>query len=63
MINSFGNLSGFAGPYVPGWLQDLTEDAQSGLWVVAVMMTMSGLIALGFRRSTRERVPPGGDPA
>jgi D-galactonate transporter len=57
LINSFGNLSGFAGPYVSGWLQDLTGDAQSGLWVVAVMMTMSGLIALSFRRTARRAEP------
>lgn len=53
LINSFGNLSGFVGPYVNGLLQDLTGDAKAGLWVVAAMMVMSGLIALGFRRAAR----------
>ena len=57
LINSFGNLSGFAGPFVSGWLQDLTGNARAGFWVVAVMMAMAGLIALGFRRRTREQVP------
>ncbi|WP_242623214.1 MFS transporter [Pseudonocardia sediminis] len=53
LINSFGNLSGFVGPFVTGWLQDLTGNAKAGLWVVAAMMVMSGLIALRFRGATR----------
>ncbi|MBW0102393.1 MFS transporter [Pseudonocardia sp. KRD291] len=53
LINSFGNLSGFVGPYVTGWLQDLTGNGQAGMWVVAAMMVMSGLIALRFRGATR----------
>ncbi len=53
LINSFGNLSGFAGPYVTGLLRDLTGNAKAGLWVVAAMMVMSGLIALRFRAGSR----------
>ncbi|MFG1636956.1 sugar phosphate permease [Pseudonocardia alni] len=56
LINSFGNLSGFAGPFVAGWLKDLTGDSRAGMWVVAVMMLMSAAIVLGFRR-TALRVP------
>jgi ACS family tartrate transporter-like MFS transporter len=56
LINSFGNLSGFAGPFVAGWLKDLTGDSRAGMWVVAVMMLMSAAIVLGFRR-TAQRVP------
>ncbi|MET0190381.1 MAG: MFS transporter [Pseudonocardia sediminis] len=57
LINSFGNLSGFVGPFVTGWLQDLTGNARAGLWVVAAMMVMSGLIALRFRGATRAGTP------
>jgi ACS family tartrate transporter-like MFS transporter len=49
LINSFGNLSGFLGPYMTGWLQDLTGSFRTGLWVVAVLMVVAGLIALRFR--------------
>lgn len=56
LINSFGNLSGFAGPFVAGWLKDLTGDSRAGMWVVAVMMLTSAAIVLGFRR-TAQRVP------
>ncbi|MDN5916580.1 MAG: MFS transporter [Pseudonocardia sp.] len=58
LINSFGNLSGFAGPYVTGLLQELTGNAKSGMWVVAAMMVMSGLIALRFRGATRPAREP-----
>jgi MFS transporter, ACS family, tartrate transporter len=38
LINSFGNLSGFAGPYVQGWMEDLTGSFRAGLWIVAGFM-------------------------
>ena len=49
LINSFGNLSGFAGPYVTGWLEDWTGTYRAGMWVVAALMVAAGLIALRFR--------------
>ncbi|MDQ4093309.1 MAG: MFS transporter [Actinomycetota bacterium] len=49
LINSFGNLSGFLGPYLTGWLQDLTGSFRAGLWVVAGFMVLAGVIALSFR--------------
>lgn len=32
MINSFGNLSGFFGPAMMGWLRQTTGDYKAGLW-------------------------------
>jgi ACS family tartrate transporter-like MFS transporter len=49
LINSFGNLAGFAGPYVTGWLEDLTGSFRTGLWVVAALMVVAGLMALRAR--------------
>jgi MFS transporter, ACS family, tartrate transporter len=49
LINSFGNLSGFLGPYLTGWLEDLTGSFRTGMWVVAVLMVVAGLVALRFR--------------
>jgi MFS transporter, ACS family, tartrate transporter len=51
LINSFGNLSGFLGPYLTGWLQDLTGSFRTGLWVVALLMVVAGVVALRFRRA------------
>jgi ACS family tartrate transporter-like MFS transporter len=53
MINSFGNLAGFAGPYLAGWLQDLTGSFRAGMWAVAAFMTIAGLIALSFRNKEK----------
>jgi cyanate permease len=50
LINAFGNLAGFAGPYVTGWLEDLTGSLRTGLWVVAGLMIVAGLAALRSRR-------------
>jgi MFS transporter, ACS family, tartrate transporter len=58
LINSLGNLSGFLGPYLTGWLQDLTGSFRAGLWVVTGFMVLAGVIALSFRtvgtRSTHD---------
>ena len=51
LINSFGNLAGFAAPYLTGWLEDLTGSFRTGLWVVAAVMVVAGLVALRFRRA------------
>src|SRR3954452_22475319 len=49
LINSFGNLSGFLGPYLTGSLEDLTGSFRTGLWIVAVLMVLAGVIALRYR--------------
>jgi D-galactonate transporter len=48
LINSFGNLSGFLGPYLTGWLEDLSGSFRTGLWVVTGFMVLAGIIALSF---------------
>jgi D-galactonate transporter len=35
VVNSIGNLSGFLGNYLVGWLTDLTHSTNSGLYVLA----------------------------
>ncbi|WP_020502091.1 MFS transporter [Sciscionella marina] len=38
LINSLGNISGFAAPYITGWLRDLTGTQNAGMWVVGACM-------------------------
>jgi MFS transporter, ACS family, tartrate transporter len=54
LINSFGNIGGFAGPYLTGWLRDLTGRNEAGMFVVAALMLMAGIIVLLVGRG-RER--------
>jgi MFS family permease len=46
LINSFGNLSGFVGPYLTGWLQGVTGDFRAGMFVVAGFMVLAGVVVL-----------------
>jgi MFS transporter, ACS family, tartrate transporter len=46
LINSFGNLSGFAGPYVQGWMEDLTGSFRAGLWIVAGFMVLAAAMVM-----------------
>ena len=58
LINSFGNLSGFAGPYLAGWLKDLTGAFQAGMLAVAFFMLLSGVVVLFFLGSTVREPDP-----
>jgi MFS transporter, ACS family, tartrate transporter len=58
LINSIGNLSGFLGPYLTGWLRDATGNFEAGMYVVAGFMALSGTIVLIVGR--RLRVPDAG---
>ena len=59
-INSIGNLSGFAGPYLMGYLRDLTGNFTAGLLVLGGFAFVGGLVALGLKVSTHlEHAEPG----
>ena len=46
LINSFGNLGGFLGPYTIGLVRTWTGGFRGGLLAVAVLLAVSGGIAL-----------------
>ncbi len=48
-INSFGNLGGFVGPYIFGYLKTATGRYDSGLWFLTGCMLTSGLLATRIR--------------
>ena len=49
LINSVGNLAGFLGPYITGWLTDLTGNEKVGLWVVGLVMIAAGAVVLALK--------------
>jgi MFS transporter, ACS family, tartrate transporter len=44
LINSIGNLGGFAGPYAIGWIKDATGEITLGLAVLAAGPIMAGVV-------------------
>jgi D-galactonate transporter len=46
LINSLGNLAGFAAPFAVGWLKDLTSSTNSGMYLLAVSMVVGALLTL-----------------
>jgi ACS family tartrate transporter-like MFS transporter len=44
-INSFGNLGGFVGPYLFGYLRTATGSFQAGMWCLTACMLLAGLLA------------------
>ena len=44
LINSVGNLAGFAGPYLIGWVKETTGSTSTGLFVLAVLPLLGGLL-------------------
>jgi ACS family tartrate transporter-like MFS transporter len=58
LVNSFGNLGGFLGPYIIGLLRNATGEFKSGLLVVGAMMALSGGLAIvvGGVKPARKRL-------
>lgn len=44
IINSVGNLAGFASPYLIGYLKDATQSTQSGMYVLAGMLLLGAYL-------------------
>ena len=49
IINLIANLGGFVGPYLMGFLTDLTHNYSAGLYVLVASSTLSGLILVLLR--------------
>ena len=46
LINSLGNLAGFASPYAVGWLKDLTSSTNSGVYLLACSLVVGAALTL-----------------
>jgi len=44
LINSIGNLAGFGGPYLIGWIKDSTGSTANGLLALAVLPLIAGVL-------------------
>jgi MFS family permease len=57
-INSIGNLSGFFGPFVMGWLKDVTGDFSAGLLAIAGCAVVGLVVVLALPHDTKlEKAP------
>lgn len=62
LINSFGNLGGFAGPYAVGWLTSHSEGFGAGLlYMVGSSVAAAGLVLLAGWRARKSAVTRGRD--
>jgi sugar phosphate permease len=58
MINSVGNLGGFVGPYLTGWIRQTTGSFAGALLYLAVSLTAAGLLILTLRKLPAEAQAP-----
>jgi sugar phosphate permease len=49
-VNAIGNLGGFVGPYIGGWLQDASGSFKSTSWFLAAALLAAGLVMLTLRK-------------
>jgi ACS family tartrate transporter-like MFS transporter len=55
MINSFGNLGGFVGPYVVGWIDSATGSFLGGMTYLAASTLAAAALVLVLKRMSRAR--------
>ncbi|MFD2644799.1 MFS transporter [Pseudomonas japonica] len=52
LISSLGSIASFAAPYLIGWMRDTTHSASLALYVLAVFITLGGLLVLRTQAAT-----------
>lgn len=50
-INSIGNLGGFVGPAMIGWIKERTGSFEGGLYFVAGLLVLSAVLTLLLSRA------------
>jgi len=56
-INSIGNLGGFIGPAMIGWIKHLTGSFLRGLYFVSGLLLFSAALTVMVARSLQRSVP------
>ena len=49
LVNSIGNLGGFVGPYLVGWIRDATGGFTAGLLTLAAILVVGAVIVLSVK--------------
>lgn len=52
LVNSIGNLGGFVGPYIVGWIRDSTQSYVAGLYFLAGSVLTSAVLAFFIVKGT-----------
>ena len=60
LVNSIGNLGGYVGPFVVGWIKDSTGSFEAGLYFLAACALASGIIAYFAVQPTERTKAPSG---
>jgi ACS family tartrate transporter-like MFS transporter len=53
LVNSVGNLGGFVGPFLVGWIRDATGGFTAGLLALAAILVVGAVITLSLPRAGR----------
>lgn len=59
LVNTIGNVGGFAGPFITGWLSDLFGNTQIAFVVLAGILVSAGVISVIVQRTSKVGVPNG----
>jgi MFS transporter, ACS family, tartrate transporter len=57
LINSIGNIGGYVGPFVVGWIRDSTNSFEIALYFLAACSLASGVVAFFANRACGASVP------
>jgi ACS family tartrate transporter-like MFS transporter len=60
LVNSIGNLGGYVGPFIVGWIKDATGSFEAGLYFLAASALLSGIIAYLAVQPTGQTSAPSG---
>ncbi len=58
IVSSVGISAGFFGPFIMGWLKDLTGGYSVAMWIIAIVLVFSGVIIFMIDSSVQKRVGP-----
>jgi ACS family tartrate transporter-like MFS transporter len=58
LINSVGNVGGFMGPFLVGWIKDSTGSFNNGLYALAGFMVLAAVVTVAGVQAPRHRPVP-----